>query len=276
MKVVIFAGGFGTRLSEETSIRPKPMVEIGGRPVLWHLMKIYSRYGLTDFVILGGYKVEFIRDYFLNFKRMNSDFTIDLASDKIVWSRGSAEPWRVTVLDTGLETMTGGRLKRAAEVIGNETFCLTYGDGVSDINIKDLIDFHRRSGRWATVTAVPAPGRFGVLVLSEDGNVRTFREKDSRDAALINGGFFVCEPKVFDFVDDDSTIWERAPLEKLVDNGQLAAYRHFGFWQNMDTLRDKAILESAWNAGAPWLRPPHERVRGERSHENVRLVNAVA
>jgi len=270
MKVVIFAGGFGTRLSEETSIRPKPMVEIGGRPILWHVMKIFSRYGLTDFVVLGGYKVEFIREYFLNFNRMSRDFTIDLASDKIVWSRGAAEPWRVTVLDTGLETMTGGRLKRAAAIIGNETFCLTYGDGVSNINIKELIEFHHRSGRWATVTAVPAPGRFGVLVLSEDGgNVRTFREKDSRDAALINGGFFVCEPKVFDLVDDDSTVWERAPMEKLVHNGQLAAYRHFGFWQNMDTLRDKAILESAWTAGAPWLKSEVESAPGEQFSDRV-------
>jgi glucose-1-phosphate cytidylyltransferase len=255
MKVVIFAGGLGTRLSEETSIRPKPMVEVGGRPILWHVMKIFAQYGLTDFVVLGGYKVEFIRNYFLSYNKISSDFTIDLATDKIIWSRGSGEPWRVTVLDTGLETMTGGRLKRAREVIGEETFCLTYGDGVSDVNIKELLAFHHRSGRWATVTAVPAPGRFGVLGLSEDGEkVNTFREKDSRDVGLINGGFFVCEPRVFELVDDDATIWERGPMERLVEHGQLAAYRHWGFWQSMDTLRDKAVLEAAWSAGAPWLK----------------------
>jgi glucose-1-phosphate cytidylyltransferase len=255
MKVVIFAGGMGTRLSEETAVRPKPMVEIGGRPILWHVMKIYAKAGLREFVVLGGYKVEFIRNYFLSYSRISSDFTIDLAADKIVWSRGSAEPWQVTVLDTGPDTMTGGRLKRARDVIGDETFCLTYGDGVSDVNVSDLIAFHRRSGRWATVTAVLPPGRFGVLGLSEDGDkVTAFREKDSRDVGLINGGFFICEPRVLELVDGDSTVWEQAPMQRLVEQGQLAAYRHFGFWQSMDTLRDKGVLEAAWNAGAPWLK----------------------
>lgn len=254
MKVVIFAGGFGTRLSEETAIRPKPMVEIGGRPILWHVMKIYAQYGYTDFVVLGGYKVDFIRDYFLNYSRLSSDFTVDLASGEILWQRAAAEPWRVTVLDTGLDTMTGGRLKRAREVIGDAPFMLTYGDGVCDVRITDLVAFHRRQGKLATVTAVPAPGRFGVMGLSESGEaVAHFREKDSRDVGLINGGFFVCEPVVFDLIDGDDTVWEQAPMQRLVDRDQLASFRHFGFWQPMDTLRDKAVLEKAWAGGAPWV-----------------------
>lgn len=255
MKVAIFAGGFGTRLSEETAIRPKPMVEIAGRPILWHVMKIYAQYGHTDFVVLGGYKVDFIRNYFLNYSRLSSDFTIDLATGDIVWQRASAEPWRVTVLDTGLDTMTGGRLKRAREILGEEPFLLTYGDGVSDVNIDDLVAFHRKQGKLATVTAVLPPGRFGVMGLSESGEeVLHFREKDSRDVGLINGGFFVCEPGVFDLIDGDSTVWEQAPMQRLVERGQLSAFRHFGFWQPMDTLRDKAVLESAWEKGAPWIR----------------------
>lgn len=255
MKAVIFAGGFGTRLSEETAIRPKPMVEIGSRPILWHVMKIYAQYGITDFVVLGGYKVDFIRNYFLNYNLLSSDFTIDLASGKILWSRANGEPWRVTVLDTGPDTMTGGRLRRARDMIGDESFCLTYGDGVCDVDISKLIEFHKQSGRKATVTAVPAPGRFGVMGLSESGeDVTAFREKDSGDVGLINGGFFVCEPSVFDLIEGDSTVWEQAPMQSLVDQGQLASYRHFGFWQSMDTLRDKAVLEEAWAKGAPWLK----------------------
>jgi glucose-1-phosphate cytidylyltransferase len=254
MKVAIFAGGYGTRLSEETSIRPKPMVEVAGKPILWHVMKIYAQFGHTDFVVLGGYKVDFIRNYFLNYSRLSSDFTIDLASGDILWQRAGAEPWRVTVLDTGLDTMTGGRLKRARDIIGDDPFLLTYGDGVSDVNIDDLVAFHKKEGRLATVTAAPAPGRFGVLGLSESGDeVTHFREKDSRDTGLINAGFFVCEPGVFDLIDDDATVWEQAPMRRLVDQGQLAAFRHFGFWQPMDTLRDKAVLEDAWAKGAPWI-----------------------
>jgi glucose-1-phosphate cytidylyltransferase len=254
MKVVIFAGGFGTRLSEETSIKPKPMVEIGGRPILWHIMSSYASYGLTDFVVLGGYKVDAIRRYFLDYHRLSGDFTIDLHSGEIVWSRSIVPPWRVTILDTGVDTMTGGRLRRARDVIGDEPFCLTYGDGLSDVNIADLIDFHRQQKCLATVTAVAPPGRFGVLGFSPDGaRIASFREKDSKDVGLINGGFFVCEPQVIDLVAGDSTVWEQEPMNRLVEMGQLAAYRHGGFWQAMDTLRDKAVLEAAWSNGAPWM-----------------------
>lgn len=255
MKVVLFAGGMGTRLSEETAVRPKPMVEVGGRPIIWHIMKCYAHYGLTDFIILGGYRIEFIRQYFLNYRMHSSDFTVDLANGEVTWSASQSEPWRVTVLDTGLATMTGGRLKRARKVIGNETFCLTYGDGVSDVDIGKLIAFHREGGTWATVTAVEPPGRFGVLNFGEDGHqVKSFREKDDRDAGLINAGFFVCEPQVFDLIDDDATVWEQMPLRRLVERKQLRAFRHSGFWQSMDTLRDKAVLEEAWQKGAPWIR----------------------
>ena len=255
MKVVLFAGGMGTRLSEETAVRPKPMVEVGGRPIIWHIMKCYARYGLTDFIILGGYRIEFIRQYFLNYRMYSSDFTIDLSNGEVTWSASQSEPWRVTVLDTGLDTMTGGRLKRAQKIIGKETFCLTYGDGVSDVDIGKLIAFHREGGTWATVTAVEPPGRFGVLNFGEDGHwVKSFREKDDRDAGLINAGFFVCEPQVFDLIDDDATVWEHTPLRRLVERKQLRAFRHSGFWQSMDTLRDKAVLEEAWQKGAPWIK----------------------
>lgn len=254
MKVVIFAGGYGTRLSEETALRPKPMVEIGGRPILHHIMSIYAAHGLTEFVILGGYKVNVIKDYFLNYYRRSGDFTIDLTTGDIVWSRTKAEPWKVTILDTGVDTMTGGRLQRARDVIGDDTFCLTYGDGVSDVNIKDLIAFHKSSGAKATVTAVSPPGRFGVLSLSNETNlVQGFREKDAVDVGLINGGFFVCEPDVFDHIDGDDTVWEQAPMRRLVEKNQLAAFRHSGFWQSMDTVRDKEYLEGLYAKGAPWL-----------------------
>jgi glucose-1-phosphate cytidylyltransferase len=254
MKVLILAGGSGTRLSEETSIRPKPMVEIGNKPILWHIMKSYAHFGLTEFVILGGYKVEVIRQYFLNYTRVSSDITIDLATGDIVWLRAAAEPWRVTVLDTGLDTMTGGRIKRAQDAIGNETFCLTYGDGVGDVNMTDLLEFHRRCGVACTVTAVVPAGRFGVLGLTPDSNkVTAFREKDSDDVGLVNGGFYVCEPSVFDVIDDDLTVWEQQPMSRLVERGQLAAFRHNGFWLPMDTLRDKMVLEHLWGSGkAPW------------------------
>jgi glucose-1-phosphate cytidylyltransferase len=255
MKAVFFAGGLGTRLSEETAIRPKPMVEVAGKPILWHIMKMYAAHGITDFVVLGGYRVDFIRDYFLNYHKLSGDFTVDLSTGELIWVRPRTEPWKVTVLDTGVDTMTGGRLKRARDVIGDDTFCLTYGDGVSDIDITKLIAFHREQGRWATVTAVSPPGRFGVLGFSADGKrVDAFREKDSVDVGLINGGFFVCEKHVFDLVDDDTSVWEQAPMNRLVAKDQLAAYRHDGFWQAMDTVRDRAVLEAAWAKGAPWLK----------------------
>ncbi len=257
MKVLILAGGFGTRLSEETTVRPKPMVEIGGKPILWHIMKSYAHFGLTDFVVLGGYKVEFIRNYFLNYTKGSSDFTIDLATGDLVWQRSQTENWRVTVLDTGIETMTGGRILRAREFVGNDTFCLTYGDGVSDVNIQELIAFHKTEQRACTVTAVVPPGRFGVLGLDPTGHrVDSFREKNSHDVGLINGGFFVCEPSVFDVIDGDPSVWEQEPLNRLVAARQLSSFRHGGFWQSMDTLRDKAVLEQLWESNkaswAPW------------------------
>lgn len=256
MKVVIFAGGYGSRLSEETSLRPKPMVEIGGRPILWHIMNIYSRYGFDDFVILGGYKVDFIKNYFLNYYRMSSDFTIDLSDGKLAWQQAHSENWRVTVLDTGLETMTGGRLKRARHMIGDERFLLTYGDGVSDVDIPALIAQHDASDNWLTLTAASQPGRFGALVFDKDvRQVHSFREKAAHDGGLINGGFFVCEPQVFDHIDDDATVWEEAPMQRLVEKGKLGAFRHLGFWQSMDSLRDKIVLEKLWETGkAPWAR----------------------
>ncbi|MFN7055679.1 glucose-1-phosphate cytidylyltransferase [Hyphomonas sp.] len=256
MKAVIFAGGYGTRLSEETALRPKPMVEIGDRPILHHIMESYAAHGITEFVVLGGYKVGTIKDYFLNYHWRGSDFTIDLSNGQIVWHEAHGLPWKVTVLDTGLNTMTGGRLKRARHVIGNETFCLTYGDGLSDVDITALIAAHKASGALATVTAVAPPGRFGVLGLStETDRVQAFREKDSVDVGLINGGFFVCEPDVFDLIDDDSTVWEQEPMARLVEKNALSAFRHLGFWQAMDTVRDKQVLEAAYAAGAPWLKP---------------------
>ncbi|MBL9034401.1 MAG: glucose-1-phosphate cytidylyltransferase [Rhodospirillaceae bacterium] len=254
MKVAILAGGLGTRLTEETSVRPKPMVEIGGRPILWHIMKIYERHGFNDFVILGGYKVEVIKQYFATYRQNSDDFTIDLQSGEIRWKRSTTEKWRVTILDTGINSMTGGRIKRAREELGGGTFCLTYGDGVSDIDLGALVAFHKRKGLAATVTAVVPPGRFGFLGLSKDREtVDAFREKDRQDVGLINGGFFVCEPSVFDLIDGDLTVWEREPMERLAQSGQLAAYVHSGYWQNMDTLRDKSVLEEAYEKGAPWL-----------------------
>jgi glucose-1-phosphate cytidylyltransferase len=253
MKVVILAGGLGTRIGDETSVRPKPMVEVGPRPILWHVMKIYAHYGLKDFVILCGYKAEVIRNYFLNYARNESDFTVDLQSGTVMPIGDSrAEDWRVTLLDTGLATMTGGRLKRARDVIGQAPFCLTYGDGVSNVNIRHLIDFHKAEGRLATVTAVVPAGRFGVLGLDSAGTaVSHFREKDQKDSGLINGGFFVCQPEVIDLVAGDSTSWEREPMNRLVEMGQLAAFQHHGFWQAMDTMRDRQVLEELWSGGSP-------------------------
>lgn len=254
MKAVILAGGFGTRISEETGVRPKPMVEIGGRPILWHIMKTYAAHKITDFVILGGYKVDYIRDYFYNYVRANSDFTIDLSTGDIVWQRAETEPWRVTILDTGINSMTGGRILRARQQIGDDTFCLTYGDGVSDVDIGKLVEFHKQKGRACTVTAVSPEGRFGVLSFNESRDLVTaFREKEKQDVGLINGGFFVCEPTIFDYIDDDLTVWEQQPLARLVEQQQLASFIHRGFWQSMDTLRDRNLLEQHWATGkAPW------------------------
>ena len=254
MKVVLLAGGLGTRLTEETSVRPKPMVEIGGLPIMWHIMKIYSAHGINDFVICCGYKGYVIKEYFASYFLRRADLTFDLAANRMTVHCGNAEPWRVTVVDTGDRTMTGGRIRRVRDYIGDETFCLTYGDGVSDINISKLIGFHREQGAIATLTAVQPAGRFGALSLPPGENtVAHFKEKGDQEAAWINGGFFVLEPEVLDFIAGDDTVWEEEPLQRLAHQGQLAAYRHTGFWQPMDTLRDKELLESLWNSGkAPW------------------------
>lgn len=254
MKVVIFAGGYGTRISEETTVLPKPLVEIGTMPILWHIMKIYAAHGLTDFVICCGYKGHLIKKYFLDFFHRSNDMTIDLATNTVEVRRVASEPWRVTLAETGLETMTGGRLRRVRDYIGGETFCLTYGDGVTDLDITDTIRFHREQGTLATITAVHQPGRFGALDLSPDSaRVNGFREKSLGDGHLINGGFFVCEPQVIDHIEGDATVWEQEPLKALVAEGELAVYHHKGFWQNMDTLRDKHVLQELWDSGAaPW------------------------
>ncbi|MEI4473673.1 glucose-1-phosphate cytidylyltransferase [Frigidibacter sp. MR17.24] len=254
MKVAILAGGFGTRLSEETQIRPKPMAEVGGKPILWHIMKIYAHHGLKDFVILGGYKVDFIRNYFMDYRTARSDYTIDLGTGAVEWLDGPCEDWRVTVLDTGPDSLTGGRIKRARKHLEGETFCLTYGDGVSNVDIPRLISYHKSQDVWCTLTGVTQPGRYGVIQMAEDGQrVAGFGEKRQGDGGTINGGFFVCEPQVFDLIDDDQTTWEAEPMERLIDRGKLASYVHDGFWQSMDTLRDKHVLEAAWARGdAPW------------------------
>ena len=254
MKAVILAGGFGTRISEETTVRPKPMVEIAGRPILWHIMKIYSAYGIDDFVICCGYKGEMIKEYFCNYAARSADFTVDLAQNEIVMHSKCAESWRVTLIDTGQDTMTGGRLRRVAEYIGDETFCFTYGDGVSDIDISKLIAFHRANERIGTLTAVQPPGRFGAFTLSANQDqIVAFKEKPHGDGAWVNGGFFVLEPAAIDYIDNDLSIWEREPLEGLARDGQLSAFKHDGFWQPMDTLHDKKVLEQMWEADkAPW------------------------
>lgn len=251
MKAVILAGGLGTRLSEETSLRPKPMIEIGGRPILWHILKIYSAHGIRDFVICAGYKGYVIKEYFANYFLHMSDVTFDMESNSMEVHHKKAESWRVTVVDTGDETLTGGRIKRIAPYLDG-TFCCTYGDGVGDINISASIDFHRKSGRLATLTGVQPPGRFGALQLEGD-LVHAFQEKPHGDGAWINGGFFVLERGILDYIDGDTTIWERQPLERLAAEGQLGIFRHHGFWRPMDTLRDKQELESLWESQkAPW------------------------
>ncbi len=253
MKVVILAGGFGTRLSEETDLKPKPMVEIGGYPILYHIMKIYSHYGYNDFIIALGYKGYVIKEYFANYFLHNSDIFIDLSKNKIEILNSNSENWKVTLVDTGLNTQTGGRIKRLEKYIGNETFMLTYGDGVSDININDLVEFHKRHKKYATVTAVQPAGKYGQLNIGNNNEVKKFVEKPPGDNAWINGGFFVLEPKIFDYISSDETIWEKEPIENLSSEGQLMAYKHYGFWKCMDTLRDKRELEELWVKGkAPW------------------------
>jgi len=253
MKAVILAGGLGTRISEETDSKPKPMIEIGGMPILWHIMKIYSHYGINDFIVCCGYKGYVIKEYFANYFLHMSDVTFDMQKNSMEVHQRFAEPWRVTLVDTGDDTMTGGRLKRVAKYVRDEeAFCFTYGDGVSNINIKSLVDFHRQQAVKASLTAVYPPGRFGALDITEH-KVNSFKEKPKGDGGLINGGFFVLSPDVLSLLRDDSTIWEREPLEALAKDGQIAAYEHQGFWQPMDTLRDKNYLEELWASGqAPW------------------------
>lgn len=253
MKVVLLAGGFGTRLSEETDIKPKPMVEIGGKPILWHIMKIYSSYGFNDFIICCGYKGYVIKEYFANYYRHMCDVTVDLTNGDLQVHKSNSEPWKVTLVDTGLNTMTGGRIKRIKEYVGNEPFLLTYGDGVSDVNISEVVKFHNENDSLITVTSVQPEGRFGSLNLDESGKVSNFVEKPSGDGMWINGGFFVCEPGVFEYIKDDNTIFEQDPLKNIAKEGKLNAYKHNGFWKPMDMLRDKIELEKMWEEGkAPW------------------------
>lgn len=252
MKVVILAGGYGTRISEETAVRPKPMVEIGEKPILWHIMKIYSSYGLNDFIICCGYKGRMIKEYFSNYFIHQSDVTFDLSKNDMKVHHNDVEPWRVSLIDTGEATMTGGRLKRVREHIGDETFCMTYGDGVSNIDIKRLVEFHKDQDSYATLTAVQPPGRFGVFRLgAEKVKIDTFREKPQDENAWVNGGFFVLEPEVFNYIDGDETVWEKGPLESLANENKLTAFKHHGFWQPMDTLRDKNVIEELWQSESP-------------------------
>lgn len=253
MKTVILCGGRGTRISEETEMIPKPMVEIGGKPILWHIMKTYSSYGHNDFVICLGYRGYLIKEYFSHYFLHMSDVTIDLKKNETIIHNTTSEPWKITLVDTGLETLTGGRLKRIKKFVGDETFMLTYGDGLSDIDVNKLLKFHRKNKVLATVTSVQPSGRFGLMDLDRGGRVKTFLEKPKGDNAWLNGGFFVLEPKVFSFIGGDDTAWEKEPLEALAHAGQLAAYQHEGFWKPMDTLRDKIELEKLWLSGrAPW------------------------
>jgi len=256
MKVLILAGGLGSRLSEETTLKPKPMVEIGGRPILWHIMKSYSYYGFNEFIILCGYKGYMIKEYFANYYRHHSDLTVDMANNSISYHKNHAEPWKVTLIDTGLETMTGGRIKRVQEYVGNEPFMLTYGDGVGDIDILKLIDFHQEHGKLITMTSVQPEGRFGSLLIDENNNILSFKEKPRGDGNWINAGFFVCQPQVFDYIQDgDAAFFEREPLENLANDRQLVTFKHEGFWKPMDTLRDKTQLEEMIESGtAPWIK----------------------
>ncbi|MGZ0080386.1 glucose-1-phosphate cytidylyltransferase [Methylomonas sp. YC3] len=251
MKTVILAGGFGTRISEESHLKPKPMIEVGGKPILWHLMKIYSRYGINDFIICLGYKGYVIKEYFANYFLHMSDVTFDMEHNRMEVHEKNAEPWRVTLIDTGQDTLTGGRLLRVKDYIGDETFCFTYGDGLADVNIDTLIQFHRSQGKAATLTAIQPPGRYGALNIVGNA-VLDFQEKPAGDGAWVNGGFFVLEPSVLDYIDGDLVTWEAQPLQRLARENQLAAYHHKGFWQAMDTMRDKNHLEELWSLNPPW------------------------
>lgn len=246
MKVLLLAGGYGTRLSEETDIKPKPMLEIGGKPILWHIMKMYSHYGFNDFIVLLGYKGYYIKEYFANYYLHQSDVTFNMQNGEMKVHNNSSEPWKVTLIDTGLKTMTGGRIKRAKEYIGDETFMLTYGDGVSDVNIKELVAFHKSNNKKATMTAIQPAGRFGALDI-ETNLINNFVEKPAGDGNWINGGFMVCEPEILDLIESDSTTFEQYPLQTLATQGELSAFKHYGFWQCMDTLRDKTSLNDMWN-----------------------------
>ncbi len=252
MKVVILAGGYGTRISEESGVRPKPMVEIGGRPILWHIMKIYSAHDINEFIICCGYKGHMIKEYFASYFLHMSDVTFDIKNNQMQVHQNNAEPWRVTLVDTGLSTMTGGRIKRVQQYIGDETFCLTYGDGVSNVNIAESIRFHKEQKAMATVTAVQPPGRFGTFNLHNgQTKIHSFREKAPGDTAWISGGFFIVEPEALNYISDDATVWEQEPLQNIAKEGRLGAYRHDGFWHPMDTLRDKNVLEQLWKSGDP-------------------------
>lgn len=253
MKVVILAGGFGTRISEESHLKPKPMIEIGDRPILWHIMKEYSHYGFNDFVICLGYKQHTIKEFFANYYLHTSDITFDMESNQMTVHNHNADPWKVTLVDTGLNTMTGGRVKRIRDYIGNETFMLTYGDGVSDIDIKKLVSFHKKHKKIATITAIQPGGKFGALDIDNNNIIREFIEKRKEDGGWINGGYMVLSPKIFDYIDDDNTVFEKGPLETIAKKSELVAYKYDGFWQCMDTLRDKIYLEELWEGGkAPW------------------------
>lgn len=252
MKAVILAGGLGTRLSEETSIKPKPMVEIGGMPILWHIMKIYSAHGINEFIICLGYKGYVIKEYFANYFLHTSDVTFDIGKNKMKVHQNSSEPWKVTLVDTGDETQTGGRVKRVKDYIGKETFCLTYGDGVGSVDIAKTVEFHKKMGKLATLTGVLPPGRFGSIKI-QDNLITSFMEKPLGDGGWVNGGFFVLEPKVLDYVDGDSTVWEKEPLNRMVADNEVAVYKHNDFWQGIDTLRDKNMIQKMWDSGqAPW------------------------
>jgi glucose-1-phosphate cytidylyltransferase len=254
MKVLILAGGLGSRLSEETNLKPKPMVEIDGKPILWHIMKIYSSYGFNDFIILCGYKGYAIKEYFANYYRHSSDLKIDLVNNSLEYMKSRAEPWKITLVDTGKNSMTGGRVKRVKEYIGNDPFLLTYGDGVGDVNITNLVKYHNSHNGLITMTCVQPEGRFGALKMSQQNQIESFQEKPKGDGSYINAGFFVCQPEVLDFIEDDSTVFEREPLENLARAGELYAFKHDGFWKPMDTLRDKSQLEElAQKNEAPWI-----------------------
>ncbi len=253
MKVIILAGGLGTRLSEETDTKPKPMVEIGGKPILWHIMKTYSHYGFNDFVICAGYKGYIIKEYFYNYFLHHSSITVNMVDNTVEYHNSDSEPWKVTIADTGVDSMTGGRIKRVQQYVGNESFMLTYGDGVGNINITELVAYHKQHGKKATLTSVQPSGRFGLLNMDEVNNVSSFVEKPKGDGGWINAGFFVLEPSVFDLIENDQTIWERDPLETLANQGELNAYKHYGFWKPMDTLKDKNDLNDMWNGNtAEW------------------------